>query len=107
MTRLRVSVQLNLVPQKVADHFNRATKKGVQDIVIDIAAEAIKNTPWLTGNNSRSIDFNENSTFSTSGYGGYLEVGTATMPARPYFKPAVDKHLPNLPARIKHHGGRV
>ncbi len=104
MTKLRISVQMNLVPKRVSDHFNRATKKGVQDIVVDVAEESIKNSPWLTGNNARSIDFDETSVFSTSGYGGYLEVGTVTMPARPYMKPALDKHLPNLPARIKHHG---
>ena len=106
MTKLRISVQLNLVPKKVSDHFDRATKKGVQDIVIDIAGDVVKGSPWLTGNNARSIDFDETSVFSTSGYGGYLEVGTSRMGPRPYFKPAVDKHLPNLPARIKHHGGR-
>jgi len=33
----------------------------------------------------------EAAVYSTSGYGGYLETGTATMPARPYFKPALDK----------------
>ncbi len=104
MTKLRVSVQLNLVPGKVARHFDRATKKGIQDVVVDIAKEVVINSPWLTGNNARSIDFNENQVFSTSGYGGFLEVGTSLMPARPYFKPAVDKHLPNLPSRIKFHG---
>ena len=35
----------------------------------------------------------EGAVYSTSGYGGYLEVGTWKMPARPYMKPALDKNF--------------
>lgn len=28
--------------------------------------------------------------FSESGYGGWLEIGTSKMPARPYFRPAFE-----------------
>ncbi len=78
-----------------------------------IAGDAIKTSPWLTGNNARSIQFevgpnkavakkdNEAAVYSTSGYGGYLETGTVRNAARPYFKPAIDKHLPDLPGMIK------
>ena len=75
-------------------------------------------TPWTTGHNRRSIaaevsgmgivekgedavtgermvDDNriEGAVYSTSGYGGYLETGTSKMPARPYFKPALDMNF--------------
>ena len=35
----------------------------------------------------------EGAVYSTSGYGGYLEVGTSKMPAQPYIKPAMDKNF--------------
>ena len=44
--------------------------------------------------------------YSTSGYGGYLETGTSKMGPRPYFKPALDKNLKNLPKNIKVHVNR-
>ena len=31
--------------------------------------------------------------YSTSGYGGILETGSKYMAARPYFKPALDRHI--------------
>ena len=45
----------------------------------------------------------EGAVYSTSGYGGYLETGTVNMPAQPYFKPALDKNIKNLPKNIKAH----
>ena len=39
--------------------------------------------------------------YSTSGYGGYLETGTVKMAARPYFKPALDRHIKRLPSEVK------
>jgi len=43
--------------------------------------------------------------YSTSGYGGYLETGTVKMPARPYFKVALDKAFTagKVGGRIKAH----
>lgn len=41
--------------------------------------------------------------YGTSEYGGYLEVGTYLMPARPYIRPAVDEHNPKLKDNIKRH----
>jgi HK97 gp10 family phage protein len=49
-----------------------------------------------TGNNADSIDYSVDSTrggataqvFTQSGYGGWLEIGTSRMAARPYFAPA-------------------
>ncbi len=35
----------------------------------------------------------EGAIYSSSGYGGHIETGTARMPARPYMKPALDRHF--------------
>lgn len=53
-------------------------------------------SPYLTGHNARTIDYEVTKTetgvqaelFSQSGYGGYLEIGTKKMAARPYLYPA-------------------
>ena len=72
----------------------------------------IKNTKGPGGHNRRSIDFKEGSSgarrgaggrfikgsggggggpvfeiFTETGYGGWLDIGTSRMPARPYFAP--------------------
>ena len=62
-----------------------------------------------TGNNKNSIDVEVIETpegvkgrlFTQSGYGGYLEVGTAKMQARPYIYPAFDEFVGTIPARTK------
>ena len=41
--------------------------------------------------------------WSSSGYGGWLEVGTTRMAPRPYFRPAYDRHYYKLPSKIKAH----
>jgi hypothetical protein len=56
-------------------------------------------TPVKTGNNKRSISIDPAKkngqtpvarVFTTSGYGGWLEIGTSKMAARPYMGPAFD-----------------
>jgi HK97 gp10 family phage protein len=57
-----------------------------------------------TGHNRRSIDATVEDTpngpqaelFTQSGYGGYLEVGTSRMPARPYIWPAFQRFIGKL-----------
>ena len=95
----------NLKIREVTNKVNNASKKAFKDTVVDIANDAIKGSPQLTGNNIRSIKYDidglSGAVYSTSGYGGYLETGTSRMVARPYFKPALDKHFSKLPAGIK------
>jgi len=103
----------NLKTKEAQDKVMRATEKALRDVVTDIAGDAIKGSPQLTGNNMRSIQYEvgpggevakkklEGAVYSTSGYGGYLETGTVNMSARPYFKPALDKHIKDLPKGIK------
>ena len=104
---------VNLKNKEVQAKVNSATKKSLLNVVVAIANTAIGGSPILTGNNRRSIKFEvgpgkpvamrelEGAIYSTSGYGGYLETGTVNMAARPYFKPALDRHIKELPEGIK------
>jgi len=122
---------LNLKSKEVQDKVKKASENGLRDSLVDITGDVIKLSPHITGHNRRSIAYRlggkttksgsprgdekpfvdwepslkegEAAVYSTSGYGGYLETGTAHMPAQPYFKPALDKNLKNLPKNIKAH----
>ena len=91
----------------LTDKMKKAMESGMKDLVVAVAGDTIKGSPVDTGNNRRSIRYEaeglSGSIFSTSGYGGYLETGTAVMSARPYFKPALDKNLPRFGNFIKEH----
>ena len=103
--KLDVRVQMNLRDKEAADKVKQAAEASLKDVVVDIARDTVAGSPWKTGNNRRSIDYDvaglSGDIFSTSGYGGYLEVGTVKMPARPYFRPALEKNKDKLPAGIK------
>jgi len=115
--KITTSFITNIKTKEVEDKVKKASQQGLKDVVVDIANDAINGSPKLTGNNARSIKFEvgpggevaksetEGAVYSTSGYGGFLETGTATMPAFPYFKPALDKNAKNLPKNIKAHLG--
>ena len=106
---------VNIKSKEVEDKVKKATQQGLKDSVTDIANDAIKGSPWLFGNNARSIKYEigpnkpvaekelEGAVYSTSGYGGILETGSVKMNPRPYFKPALDKNIKNLPQNIKAH----
>lgn len=73
--------------------------------IVDIATFHAKDlTPRKTGHNSRSIknmvkvtkDRATGRIFTESGYGGYLELGTSRMPARPYLAVAVGRAAQQL-----------
>lgn len=115
--KIKTDFILNLKTKEVQDKVKKATKQGLKDVVVDIANDAIKGSPIDTGHNRRSIRFEvgpggevakaetEGAVYSTSGYGGFLETGTVKMPAQPYFKPALDRNIKNLPKNIKAHLG--
>jgi len=115
--KITTSFITNLKTKEVQDKVKKATKQGLKDSVTDIANDAIKLAPVLTGNLRRSIAYEvgpggevakkelEGAVYSTSGYGGYLETGTVRMPARSYFRPALDRNIKKLPEGIKAHLG--
>jgi HK97 gp10 family phage protein len=102
---ISVNVRTNIKSKEVLDKTEKAAEKALKNVIVDIAADAVKGSPVDTGHNRRSIDYEakglSGSVFSTSGYGGYLEVGTRKMIARPYFKPALDKNIDKLPKEIE------
>lgn len=113
--KITASFKVNLKTKEVEDKVKKAIRLGMRDTVVDIANDTIKGSPYLTGNNARSIMFEvgpggevakregEGAIYSTSGYGGMLETGTVNMAPRPYFKPALDRHGKNLGKNIKAH----
>jgi len=129
--KIEADYKLNLKTKEVQDKVKKDVQLGLKDVMVDIANDVIKGSPHKTGHNRRSIayklgsvkvalgtpqgdepDFinwepelkeSEAAIFSTSGYGGYLETGTRKMGARPYFKPALDRNIKNLPKNIKAH----
>jgi len=131
--KITADITTNLKTKEAQDKVHRAGVQGLVDAVAAIAEDAIRLSPHITGHNRRSIAYKvgskvtrtgspqagekpfntgepdtktlEGAVYSTSGYGGYLETGTVNMPAQPYFKPALDKNLKNLPSNIKGHLG--
>ena len=113
--KIKTDFIVNLKSKEVQDKVKKASEQGLKDVVVDIANDAIKGSPVDTGNNRRSIKYEvgpggevaksegEGAVYSTSGYGGFLETGTVKMAAQPYFKPALDKNMKNLPKNIKAH----
>lgn len=116
--KISCDFKVNLKTKEVQDKVREATQQGLKDVIGNIANDAIEGSPKKTGNNMMSIKFEvgpggkvaksklEGAVYSTSGYGGYLETGTRKMPARPYFKPALDRHIKELPEGIKAHLSR-
>ena len=102
----------NLVQLVMTDEAFRkvasACEAGLKDTVILVTRDVKAESPYLTGNNRGSIDFQRITplhweVFSTSGYGGWLAIGTRGRSPDPYFTRPLDRHMPGLPNRIKEH----
>jgi len=114
--KLKVQVISRIRDKEFSDAMEQAAKKILKNIVIDIGNDSVKDSPFDTGNNRRSIAIQINrgvgltveenrsttgldiekfqaAVFSTSGYGGFLETGTRRMRARPYMNPARERHF--------------
>lgn len=108
--QIRAKWKLNINVPKVMGIVGDAAEEGLRDTVVETAADVVKGSPVLTGHNRRSVDYwvrkLKGKIFGTSGYSGWLEVGTHKadgtwkMPPRPYFRPAADRHFPNLAKNI-------
>ena len=96
---LDVGFKLNLNPAALQE-IKGALREGFEIGAAATQADAVELSPWITGNNRRSIDSEVKeeggkpvaTVFTQSGYGGYLEIGTTKRPATPYLKPAFDKN---------------
>jgi HK97 gp10 family phage protein len=89
---------------------NDAVFQAVQEVFeLDIKPEAVSGSPVRRGTNRRSIDVEVKRTtkgtearlFTQSGYGGYLELGTRFMDAKPYLFPAWKKFDSTLKTLIR------
>lgn len=107
---------LNMNP-RFGDQVAGAVKRGIDKGMQAIVRTAARMSPYRTGHNARMISYvtswgsgsgplrNETSALGSamqdtkhraavmtgSGYGGWLEIGTARIPARPYIRPAVEQ----------------
>ena len=106
-----VEVVLRLKLAEIFRRVQEATKDGLEEVLlIDVLTTAVELSPKKTGTNARSIEVEteinskgevEGTLFTQSGYGGYLEVGTSKMPARPYLFPAFELNREKILKAIK------
>lgn len=78
------------VVRQVNSDVARHLETDFAEVMVEIAKEG---SPIESGNNRDSINHRpisefEIHVFTESGYGGFLELGTSRMAARPYFAPA-------------------
>ena len=103
--KLNIDVSTNFKSKEALAQVGEAAEKALRDVTVLIAADVVKGSPWLTGNNKRSIAFEAEglaaSVYGSSGYSGYLEIGSGSRPARPYFRPALDANWPKYPKLVK------
>lgn len=114
--KLDVEVKLNLKIPEVKSKVEEAARAGLRDTAVVVQHDVIVGSPYRFGTNRRSITMEvsglgrnqyvdpngmEAAIYSTSGYGGFLEVGTRYMAARPYFRPAMEKNMHLLPESIR------
>jgi len=103
--KITMKVTSTVDAKAIKDKVGKAGADALKSVIVKITRDSKHDSPWLTGNNSRMIDFNikglTGSVYSTSGYGGWLEIGTGKMPARPYMKPALDRHIGNLQGEVE------
>ena len=125
--KITSEVKVNLQTSEVTKKISEATRLGLRDTIVAIHGDAVRMSPYKTGHNRRSIASEvsgmgvveqgedaepgrvvddsklEAAVYSTSGYGGFLEVGTRFLSARPYFRPSFDKNKDKLIPAIKRH----
>ena len=127
--KMESTVTVNIKDDEVIRQVTDASKMAMRDTTVEVVHDSVQLSPWLTGNNRRSIVGEvsgmggvasggegrtermvddskiEGAVYSTSGYGGFLEVGTSRMAARSYIKPALDRNFTNekFASKVKNH----
>ena len=115
--KMESTITINIKDEAVIKQVAEASKMAMRDTTVEVTHDAVQLSPWITGNNRRSIVGEvsgmgmvasggegrsermvdeskiKGAVYSTSSYGGYLETGTSRMAAQPYFKPALDKNF--------------
>lgn len=124
--KIDASIKVNLRTKEVTESVKNASRIGLRDGIVLMAADSVKPpSPVRTGNNRRSMTYEvsgfgaakplggiaqpeivdqtklQAALYSTSGYGGFLETGTNKMNAQPYIRPAFDRHKDKIPILIK------
>lgn len=105
---MKLELKLNLRRGQFDAKLRQAIGDGMEGALEEeIKTAAVEGSPERRGTNKRSIDTDVDKAkltgrlFTQSGYGGYLEVGTAKMPARPYMVPAVEQNKGAITRAIK------
>ncbi len=118
--------KVNFKSKEVMEKMRKATREGLRDGFVkmyhDTQMMPPMGSPYKTGNNRRMMGMevsgmgnlgaaervcdpekDEAAIYGTSGYSGWLEIGWGKMGARPYIKPAFDRHKAEILPRIKEH----
>ena len=106
------TVSMNFKSAEASFKMNEALFAATQDVFAEIQFTAAENSPVLDkataerypGENRDSIDSRVTQVkagvrgriFTTSGFGGFLELGTKKTRAQPYIFPAFEEHIPEL-----------
>lgn len=100
--RARFGITNFMTTAKMAAAVHRGLVKA---FVFDVEPLARDLSPFDQGTNARSIrhsvDGKTAEIHTESGYGGWLEGGTARMPARPYLRPAIERNKEKIVERIR------
>ena len=109
MPNKAVEVKVNLVPPSILFGKTAAASGDIIREVVNTAQEyAKKQSPFKHGHNRSSITWDEQARanevpgfriYTQSGYGGYLELGTKRMAARPYIKPSIERAMQESESR--------
>lgn len=110
-------VTLNINSVKAMFFVNEALLAATHDVFAEITTSARERSPLLDkatterypGENRDSIRSSVRKTkkgvsgriWTTSGFGGWLEIGTKKTPAQPYIYPAFSEHIGELPAALR------
>jgi len=106
LTAVTEAFQLDMVPK--AKELSPVTPEGLEYNRLKRPHAKLTDVGG-TGTNRRSIDSEvrevsegvKGSMFTTSGYGGWLEVGTSKMRAQPYIWPAFRMYVGGIAKRVK------